>query len=171
VNDNRDAGRQPAELAFAVAGTVTAGAFALLLPFQAAWRPGWDLAAQPGLWPALGIGMMLVCGVCWIAGLWREVRADGAPPGGWLVAAEYMLWFLAYGWLVPLAGYLIATVIALPLLAHRAGYRGWRPTVVAIATALGLALVFQFALSVALPASPMTRIVHGLPGGANLWRY
>ena len=124
---------------------------------------GGNFAAQPRLWPAIGVGGMLLFGLAHIAATWRS-RVPGAIPEilNWVRAIEYLIWFMAYVAVVPVAGYLPSTVAFTVLLAVRQGYR--TAAVLLSAAALGAAIVtvFKAGLSVRIPGGA---IYEHLPGG------
>ena len=110
--------------------------------------------AQPGLWPAISLYVM--CAFAFlhclssaisprVAGRWMEVIF-------WLRALEYVLYFLIYVMLVPIIGYLAATILFAVFLTVRAGFRGWAPVLVAVGFGLAVTVVFRGFLAVRIPA-------------------
>ena len=66
--------------------------------------------AQPGFWPGLGVtGMCLFGAMHAIAAFNRRAGKDVFEAVQWLRALEYLAWFMAYVWAVPITGYLPAT--------------------------------------------------------------
>jgi len=90
-----------------------------------------------------------------IAGRWREVLT-------WIRSLEFAGWFLAYAAIVPILGYLPATLAFALLLVARAGYRGARTYLWAGLAALAIVLLFRAFLQVRLPAGA---IYDHLPDG------
>jgi hypothetical protein len=120
--------------------------------------------AQPGLWPRISIYVMVAFSLFHlassvmsprIAGRWREV-------GFWLRGFEYVAHFLIYVVLVPIIGYLIATVIFAVFLAWRAGFRGPRPFFFAALFGVAVVVLFRGFLAVKIPAG---MIYEYLPDG------
>ena len=108
--------------------------------------------AQPAFWPAVGVGGMVLFGALHVALAWMK-RQPGETREAvfWLRPLEYLIWFMAYVFAVPLIGYLLATVIFMTALAFRAGYRGPRMLCAAALTGLGIVLIFKTTLSVKIP--------------------
>ena len=69
----------------------------------------------------------------------------------WLRALEFVGWFLLYTMLVPILGYLVATVLLGTALPWRLGYRGPRWLAVNAATAFAIVLVFRSGLQIRTP--------------------
>ena len=112
--------------------------------------------AQPGFWPGLGVtGMCLFGAMHAIAAFNRRAGKDVFEAVQWLRALEYLAWFMAYVWAVPIIGYLPATLIFMGALAVRAGYRNRRVILAALATGLAIVLVFKTALSVKIPGGAL----------------
>jgi hypothetical protein len=156
--------RRPGDIVFAW----VALAFSVYLLFhlfdQTAYRDGARLFAQPRFWPAVSLCAMTLFAALHlmgsalserIAGRWREVLL-------WISAVEYALWFIAYAFVVPYAGYLPATVIFAVLLTLRAGYRSLPAAGAAVVSAVVIVLVFKTFLKVNLPAGKVYEV---LPDG------
>ncbi|MEZ5478349.1 MAG: hypothetical protein R3E95_12975 [Thiolinea sp.] len=75
---------------------------------------------------------------------------------------EYALWFLLYVWVVPIIGYLPATLLFMPLLALRAGYRDKRQLLSMVAIGFVIVLLFKSFLAVKIPGGA---IYEYLPDG------
>lgn len=146
---------RPAEIVFAVASFAIAVVLALRWGAETTWVAGQPLRRQPGLWPAVAIGGMLAFGTAELLACVGRLRRQGtrglpAEIAGWMRAVEYLGWFMAYVWLVPLAGYLPATVAFCLLLTARLGYRGgwlWA----AAATGAAIVVLFKAILAVRIP--------------------
>jgi len=142
---------------FALFAAASALLLLFLLPVQTTWVDGSKLYEQPAFWPAISIVAMVV----FAAGLvWQAVRSK-ARPGlktevwFWLRSLEFVIWFLAYVWLVPIIGYLTATILLACILGWRVGYR--HPKWMALAAVFGLAVVvlFKATLGVNIPAGAL----------------
>lgn len=144
-----------AEIVFALASFMIAVFLATQWSAQTAWFEGQRPGRQPGLWPLIAIGGMLVFGAAeLVACFLRNRRIGGGSAAGevahWARSAEYLLWFMAYVALVPWTGYLPATLVFCTALAFRLGYRG---RMLALAPVLGAVVVVLFKgfLSVRIP--------------------
>lgn len=73
--------------------------------------------------------------------------------GQWLRALEFVLWFIVYTALVPVLGYLVATLILGTALPWRLGYRGPRWLAICLATSLAIVLVFRTGLQIRTPVN------------------
>lgn len=110
--------------------------------------------AQPGLWPSIALYAMAgFAAFHWIsavlspriAGRWREVAL-------WARGIEYVAYFLLYVLIVPILGYLPATMLFTVFLTLRCGFRGRRPILFALLFAAAVTLIFRGLLSVRIPA-------------------
>ncbi|QBF30630.1 tripartite tricarboxylate transporter TctB family protein [Thalassococcus sp. S3] len=120
---------------------------------QTRWVNGTQLAAQPRFWPAVGLIMMVVMGGLHLWRLpWRRVsRDDRAETWRWAQALEFAGWFMAYVLLVPILGYLPMTLIFVPALAWRMGYRSRAILAISLAFAFAVVVLFKSVLSVRIP--------------------
>lgn len=116
------------------------------------------LFAQPRFWPAVGVVGMVFFGITHLAlAFYNRVKPTIHPGGAfselltWAKAVEYLVWFLLYVHLVPVIGYLPATIIFTVLLAARQGYRSKNQLLTAAATGIVIVLVFKTGLSVKIP--------------------
>lgn len=147
--------------------------FALLLVLATVWllselgeqvvyAQGKPFYKQPGLWSTIGLVGMLVFGAFYLLSLWErrtyQPRSQGSLGGEvlrWMKSLEYLAWFMAYVFFVPMAGYLIATLIFLPLLVFRMGYRGREYFLSALICALSIVIVFKSLLQVKIPGGQL----------------
>jgi hypothetical protein len=145
-------GRKPGEILFCTLFLAAGGLLLLAIGWQTSWLPGKGLAAQPRFWPALSLsGLILFSGLNWLSrrkvkrtpGRWREAAT-------WLFSLEYIAWYMAYVWAIPLTGYLTATLIFCPVLTYRLGYRG-RNIWLAAGFGLFVVLFFKSAMNVKIP--------------------
>ncbi len=112
--------------------------------------------AQPAFWPGVAVVGMTVFGALHLFNAWRKRMAgEVAETAYWLRPLEYLAWFMAYVFVVPLVGYLLATTVFMVVLAFRAGYRGWRMLGAAFLTGLSIVLIFKTALSVKIPGGAL----------------
>jgi hypothetical protein len=146
----------PAEIIFGA----LAFAFALFLlsqiPAQTTWIQRAAFVRQPAFWPTVSIVGMTLFGAAELWACWRRNRHAQrqeivSEALDWFRALEYVLWFLAYVWLVPLLGYLPSTVVFCMLLAFRVGYRNPGAVLMAAVVAVATVVVFKAFLSVRIP--------------------
>lgn len=71
----------------------------------------------------------------------------------WLRALEYVAWFIAYTALVPVLGYLVATLLLGTALPWRLGYRGMRWMGICLAASFAIVLVFRSGLQIRTPVN------------------
>ncbi|MEZ5449917.1 MAG: tripartite tricarboxylate transporter TctB family protein [Thiolinea sp.] len=87
--------------------------------------------------------------------LWRTRDAASSGPGSellaWLRGLEFLGWFLAYVWLVPLLGYLPATLLFGLVLTLRLGYRQRHLLLGSVLVSLTTVLVFKSFLQAKIP--------------------
>lgn len=148
---------------FAVLFLGFALAMALAYPSQTVWVAKSKLAAQPGFWPAIAVGgMVLFTGLHLLCMRPRTFRrADWGEGAKWLTSLEFVIWFLVYVFLVPLIGYLLASVLFLPALCWRMGYRTPLMLGVAVLMAILIVVGFKSFLQVRIPGG---LIYEYLPG-------
>lgn len=151
-----EAHHHPAEIIFGV----LAFAFALFLlfqiPTQTTWVKGGSVFRQPAFWPAVSIVGMTLFGAAELWACWRRNRgadrkAIAQEALDWVRALEYVVWFLAYVWLVPLLGYLPSSIVFCTLLAWRLGYHTPRALLMAALVGVATVVVFKSFLSVRIP--------------------
>ena len=71
----------------------------------------------------------------------------------WLRALEYVGWFVAYTALVPVLGYLVATLLLGTVLPWRLGYRGVRWFGICLSVSFAIVLVFRSGLQIRTPVN------------------
>ncbi len=129
----------------------------LSYPGQTTWLAKTKWAGQPGLWPAVGAGGMLLFALLHMVRL-RPMRvraADRAESRRWLCDFEYALWFLIYVWAVPRIGYIFASLIFVPLLSWRLGYRSVLVLILSAGFAVAVVLLFKGVLDVKIPGGAL----------------
>ncbi|WP_371170871.1 tripartite tricarboxylate transporter TctB family protein [Aliiroseovarius sp. 2305UL8-7] len=146
--------RRPGDIVFAVLFL----AFALFLLSQlgeqtkVVKRTKWF--GQPNLWPTISIWAMVIFGgLHWLSsalspripGRWKEVAF-------WLRSFEYVLYFLIYVTLVPVLGYLPATVLFAVFLVLRTGFRSPQMITYAVLFGVCVSIIFRAFLQVKIPA-------------------
>ena len=155
--------RRPGDLVFAILALAFSVFLALSLPSQTTWGSSGGLLSQPAFWPYAAVYTMLVFSVLHVVsslvsppleGRWREV-------GFWLRAVEYAGWFLVYVVIVPILGYLPATVIFAVALTFRVGYRTGTPLLWAAVTGVVVVVVFRSFLQVKVPGGALYEYLPG----------
>ena len=81
----------------------------------------------------------------------RILYVDLQEAKRWLQVIEYCIWFIAYVWVVPNLGYLISTLIFLPALAYRAGYKNKKMITYAVGIGFSIVVIFKSFLEVKIP--------------------
>lgn len=130
---------------------------------QTRWVEKTKLFAQPRFWPAIGLGGMVLMGGLHLYKLpWRRsTRYDWWETRKWASVLEYALWFMGYVMVVPVLGYLPVTLIFVPALAWRMGYRSRKMMGVSAVFAVVVVVLFKTLLSVKIPGGA---IYEYLPG-------
>ncbi|OIQ31213.1 MAG: hypothetical protein BM562_09125 [Alphaproteobacteria bacterium MedPE-SWcel] len=124
---------------------------------QTAWVQKTAVFAQPRFWPAVAVAGMVVLSALhlWRLPFRRIGRADLREVLKWAQALEYALWFMAYVLLVPLIGYLPVTLVFVPALARRMGYRSRRMRMIAVIFAGATVVLFKAVLAVRIPGAAL----------------
>ncbi|WP_372884899.1 tripartite tricarboxylate transporter TctB family protein [Shimia sp.] len=140
---------------FAIVFLVAALLLLWQLGEQTKWTKRTKLFAQPRFWPAIAIGGMVLFGGLhlWKLPHRRVGRADFEEWKIWFLAIEWVLWFLAYVALVPVLGYLPVTLVVLPVLVWRIGYRSRRMAGIAALFAVAVVVLFKALLDVKIPGA------------------
>lgn len=150
--------RQRGELAFALGMLIFALVMLSQLGDQARWfERGVRPHAQPALWPAIGLGGMAFFSALHVAACLRARRPDTEWRELliWLRAFEFVLWYLAYAFLTPWLGYLLASLVTMVALVWRSGLRDRASLMWAAAFAVGMVLLFKTGLSVKIPGGAL----------------
>jgi hypothetical protein len=139
---------------------------ALLLsqtPSQTRWVAKTEFFAQPRFWPAAGLIAMVVFGALHLYRLpWRRFRrADWIEARKWATALEFAAWFMGYVFAVPVIGYLPSTLVFVPLLARRLGYRSRKMMLASILFAIVTVVVFKSFLAVKIPGGMLYEYLPG----------
>lgn len=162
--ERRFVGPRRGQLVFAFAFFVFSALLLLLIRDQTVWVEKTRLVAQPRFWPAIGLGAMTLLGALHLHRLpWRQVtRRDWREVRKWASALEFAGWFMAYVLLVPVLGYLPVTLVFVPALSWRMGYRSRPMMAVSLGFAVGVVVLFKGFLGVRIPGA---MIYEYLPGG------
>ena len=158
--------RRPGDLVFAVFFLAVSVFLLSQIGAESKWIKGTRTVAQPMFWPAVSLAGMTVFAVCHAFGAMVSPRMEGrlGEVLFWARSVEYALWFMAYVWVVPIVGYLLATIVFSTLLCLRVGYREKRLLVMAAVMALTVVIVFKGFLSVKIPGG---QLYEHLPDGVR----
>lgn len=149
--------RNPGELTF---GVLFLG-FALFLWWhlgaEARWLRRLPWFQQPALWPSLAIyGMLGFAALNMVLVLFKAPsERERREVWAWLRALEFAGWYVGYAWIVPVLGYLPASVLVMAALVWRLGLRTPGALAAAIAFGVGVVLVFKSALRVGIPGGQL----------------
>ena len=143
------------DVAFA-ALLVLMGAFLLyLIPDQTKWFKSLPLLKQPRFWPAMAISGFTLFAVGYGLAVWFRVRREQASLHEevdemieWVRPLEYVAYFLIYVFMVPIMGYLFATIAYFVLMTFKTGYRGKKMFTIAVLLAVFIVVLFKSLLQV-----------------------
>jgi hypothetical protein len=161
------------ELGLRVFALVASVSLLTQIDAQTKWIKRVDLTMQPRLWPILALVLMVVSALAMCVVGFRKLRSNQVQSAlperslllEWWLPLEYSLWFLAYVYVVGLAGYLLATLGFMLVLTYRAGFREKRWFGWAVVVGLTVVLSFRTALQVRLPSGQLYEFL--LPGFRN----
>ena len=146
---------QAGDLVFAMLMLLIVLVLLVSIPFETKWFDGVPLVKQPRLWPTFCLLGMALFGFLYSIQIWRnykiqlgQLQAELNELSSWLRPLEFVFYFVLYVWSVPLAGYLLSTLLFFSLLTIRAGYRTLLMFWVSLATGFGIVVVFKSLLQV-----------------------
>ena len=146
---------QAGDLVFAILMLFIVMALLVSIPFETKWFEGVPLVKQPRLWPTFCLVGMALFGLLYSLQIWRsykfqlgQVQGELNELSSWSRPLEFVFYFVLYVWFVPLAGYLLSTLLFFSLLTIRAGYRTLLMFWVSLATGFGIVIVFKSLLQV-----------------------
>ncbi|KUP94418.1 tripartite tricarboxylate transporter TctB family protein [Tritonibacter horizontis] len=153
--ERRFVGPRRGQLLFILSFLMLSAVLLSLIGQQTAWVKKTSFFAQPRFWPAVGVGGMVLFTALhlWRLPFRRIERADLREALRWGAGLEFALWFMGYVMLVPWVGYLPMTMIFVPLLARRMGYRRPRMMAISFGFAVLTVLVFKGLLAVRIPGA------------------
>ena len=155
-----DARRRPGDFLFAAASFALALFLLIALPEQTRWFDRVDLLLQPRFWPALILGAFALCSGLHLMQSALARRApnslDTSPVPAcellrWLRPLEFALYFVLYAASIPWLGYLLSTLLFMPLLGLRTGIRSLSGLGLLAGIGAGIVLVFKTGLEVRMP--------------------
>lgn len=120
---------------------------------QTKWMTKVKFAAQPRLWPAIGLGGMVLFSALhlWTLPRKKTRRDDWQEVKIWLIPFEFALWFLIYVWATPIVGYLLSTIVFTQILILRMGYRQLGFKIAGLGFAICVVVIFKSVLQVKIP--------------------
>lgn len=133
---------------------------------QTTWVAGAELTAQPRFWPAVAL-ILMVAGFglhVWRMQRRRFTAADRAELRRWAEPLEYVLWFMAYVWTVPIVGFLPMSILFATALTWRVGYRDRRMLGLGALFAVAVVVIFKGLLGVRIPGAALYDL---LPAGVR----
>lgn len=156
--------RRPGDIVFAVLFFAVALFLLSQLGQQTQVKEGARLFAQPRFWPAVSLSGMAIFAGLHLLGSALSTRIPGrwGEVGLWLATLEFALWFVIYAMIVPMIGYLPATLLFCVALTARAGYRRAIAFGGAALGAVVIVVVFKSLLQVKIPSGA---VYEGLPDG------
>ena len=156
--------RRPGDFVFAMCFFLLSVFLLVNLPWQTEWVERTKLFAQPAFWPTIAIIVMVLFGLLHLYGAYVSERIPGrlAEVLYWARSVEYAVWFLVYAFVVPVIGYLLATIVFTILLTYRQGYRGWKWVLFSVLFSVCVVVGFKAFLQVKIPAGA---IYEWLPSG------
>jgi len=145
-----------AEIVFGVLSFAVALFLLSQIPGETTWANGRRFVEQPGFWPIVSIAGMTIFGAFELFYTWRRLGRHGggdvkAEVFDWARALEYVVWFMAYVFAVPVTGYLPTTVVFCAALTWRLGYRSARMIGAGVLVGIATVVVFKSLLSVRIP--------------------
>ena len=155
-----DIRRRPGDFLFAAASFALALFLLVNLPEQTRWFNRVDLLLQPRFWPAVVLGALtLFSGLYLVQSALARRDPDNldtsSVPAGellrWLRPLEYALYFVLYAASIPWLGYLLSTVLFMPLLGLRTGIRSLSGLGLLAGLGAGIVLAFKTGLEVRMP--------------------
>lgn len=156
---------RPGSLLFMAAFCVFSIVLVLYLGDQTKFSDKGKFFAQPRVWPAIGVVGMAIFSALHVLQKYRASAPGGvAEAAFWLRGLEYVAWFMVYVTIVPVIGYLPATILFTVALALRLGYRKPTTLLAAAGTGLAIVLVFKTFLSVKIPGGA---VYEYLPAGVR----
>ena len=155
-----DIRRRPGDFLFAAASFLLALFLLIRLPDQTRWFNRVDFLLQPRFWPSVVLGALTLFSGLYLMQSWlarkdpSHLDTSPAPVGEllhWLRPLELALYFVVYAASIPWLGYLVSTVLFMPLLGLRTGIRSLPGLCLLAGLGVGIVLVFKTGLEVRMP--------------------
>ena len=155
------------QVVFVIAGFLVAVFLLSQIASQTEWNANArNIAAQPRLWPAVALLVMVVSfGLHWRLMRRRQPNAlDWIEVRRWVEPLEFLGWFLLYVFTVPRLGFLPMSLVFACALTWRLGYRSRTALTCAVAFAFAITALFKGFLGVNIPGG---QIYEFLPGSVR----
>ncbi len=147
--------RSAGQIVFVIAALAVSLLLLSQIGRETLWVEDAKFAAQPRFWPLVALIVM-------IAGFGlhlfqmrrrRPASVDWVEVRRWAEPLEYVGWFMAYVFTVPVAGFLPVSIVFAYALTWRLGYRKPLMLASAVAFAIALVIVFKALLGVKIPGA------------------
>jgi len=145
--------RKSGDLVFALSFLLVSLWLLSQLGEQTQWVKRTKLVAQPSFWPSVALYGMAGFAFLHFLGSLLSPRIYGrlAEVKLWLRSLEYAAWFMTYVWVVPQLGYLLSTVLFMPLLTWRVGFREKKQLIGIAGVGFFIVVLFKSFLAVKIP--------------------
>lgn len=156
ISELVEAKHHRAEIVFGVLSFAIALFLLSQIENQTIWVKGQPFTKQPAFWSIVSIVGMTIFGALELFFSWRR-NASGRGDSivgeviTWIYPLEYVFWFMAYVWLVPLVGYLPTTLVFCLVLVLRLGYRSKAVILSSLCIGAATVVVFKSFLAVKIP--------------------
>ena len=125
---------------------------------QTKWVNGVETMMQPRIWPLMSLIGMVIFGLGYLFYSFKALRKqtnsklfETQELINWAKPVEYACYFLVYVYLVPIIGYLLASILLFIFLCLRTGYWQPRMLLIGVVIALLIVLLFKTFLQVKIP--------------------
>ena len=147
---------QTGQRIFAICILLIAVTLLFMADTELKWKKNADFHKQPGFWSIIALSAMAAFSALQLMlPPWKLRMPADFQWKPWLQAwfgpVEYAIYFLVYVWLVPLIGYLPATLLVFPLLVLRAGYRERKYLAFSWIVGIAVVVLFKSILQVKIP--------------------
>ncbi|MGJ8547676.1 MAG: tripartite tricarboxylate transporter TctB family protein [Sulfitobacter sp.] len=145
--------RRPGDLVFSIVFLIFSLLLALSLGSQNVWTSNDRLFSQPAFWSYLSVYTMLGFSILHLISGLLSPALDGrwSEVGFWLRSGEFAIWFMVYVVVVPMLGYLPATLLFSVVLVFRLGYRSKAALWSAAGFSVVVVVLFKTFLQVKVP--------------------
>ena len=152
------------QVVFVISGFLIAVFLLSQIGSQTEWNANArNIAAQPRLWPAIALVVMVVS----FALHWRLMRRrrpdalDWIEVRRWIEPLEFLGWFLLYVFAVPRLGFLPMSLVFACALTWRLGYQSRVALICAAGFAVAITILFKGLLGVNIPGGQIYELLPG----------